>query len=391
MQMKIILTCLMLMILAGNCPTWGQEKEKKWELNGYVKDLRTLYFFDGLDSVLVDNLLHNRLNFKWFASENLTVKVEFRNRIFYGELVRQLPDFGKLPDTNNDFFDLSFNIIDANAVVFNTTIDRGYVEYNKNDWEVRVGRQRINWGINLAWNPNDIFNAYSFFDFDYEERPGSDAIRIKKYTGIASSIEVAANIADNSDDWVLAGLWKTNKWNYDFQLLAGKARQDFVLGTGWAGSIHNAGFKGEVTWFKPFDDSRADAFETFLLSVSADYSFSGGLYLNGSFLINTGLSSVTGTGGFNTLNSDRLDTKRVLPYPYATFLQSNYAINPLLTVGISWMTFPGEEAFFINPVLTASVFSNIDLDIIGQVFYQKKERGYRSDSPALFLRMKWSF
>ena len=83
------------------------------------------------------------------------------------------------------------------SVVFNTTIDRVFLEYNKNDWEVRVGRQRINWGINLAWNPNDVFNAYSFFDFDYEERPGSDAIRIRKYTGIASSVELAANITDD--------------------------------------------------------------------------------------------------------------------------------------------------------------------------------------------------
>ncbi|MDN5214248.1 hypothetical protein QQ020_19375 [Fulvivirgaceae bacterium BMA12] len=389
--MKYIFTGLLLFILINNSPLRAQEKERKWELNGYVKDLRALYFFDGLDSVLVDNLLHNRLNFRWYAHEHFTVKLELRNRIFYGELVRQFPDFGKLPDTNNDFFDLSFNIIDANSLVFNTTIDRGYIEYNKNDWEVRVGRQRINWGINLAWNPNDIFNAYSFFDFDYEERPGSDAVRIKKYTGIASSIEVAANIADDSDDWVLAGLWKTNKWNYDFQLLAGKARQDFVLGAGWAGSIYNAGFKGEVTWFKPFDDSRQDTFETWLLSISADYSFSGGLYLNGSFLINTGLESGLGTDTFNTLSADRLDTKSVLPYPYATFLQSNYTINPLLTMGVSWMTFPGEEAFFINPVLTASVFSNVDLDVIGQIFYEKKEQGYRSDSPALFLRVKWSF
>ena len=389
--MKTRAKCFLLVIFAGFSEAHAQEEAVKWELNGYLKDLRTLFFADGLDSVLTDNLLHNRLNFQWYATEHLTAKLELRNRIFYGELVRQIPDFGDLPDVNNDFFDLSFNLIDARSLVFNTTIDRLYLEYNKNDWEIRVGRQRINWGINLAWNPNDVFNAYSFFDFDYEERPGSDAVRIKKYTGIASSVEVAASITDDIEEWVMAGLWKINKWNYDFQFLTGVARNDFVLGSGWAGNIRNAGFKGEFTWFRPLDDNDEGAFETFLVSLSADYSLSNGLYLNGSFLINTGLDQDAGLNTINNLNFDRLDTKRVLPFPYATFLQASYPINPLLTAAFSWMTFPGEESFFINPTFTASVFSNLDLDVIGQIFYEKKEEGYQADSPALFMRVKWSF
>ena len=52
-------------------------------------------------------------------------------------------------------------------------------------------RQRINWGQTLVWNPNDIFNAYSYFDFDYIERPGSDAIRLQYYPDYSSAIEMA--------------------------------------------------------------------------------------------------------------------------------------------------------------------------------------------------------
>lgn len=33
----------------------------------------------------------------------------------------------------------------------------------------------------MAWNPNDWFNTYNYFDFDYEERPGTDAIRVRVY------------------------------------------------------------------------------------------------------------------------------------------------------------------------------------------------------------------
>ena len=47
-------------------------------------------------------------------------------------------------------------------------------DYRDNKINFRIGRQRINWGTTTIWNPNDIFNAYNFLDFDYEERPGMD-------------------------------------------------------------------------------------------------------------------------------------------------------------------------------------------------------------------------
>ncbi|MCG8318265.1 MAG: hypothetical protein MI921_02070 [Cytophagales bacterium] len=50
-----------------------------------------------------------------------------------------------------------------------------------------IGKHRINWGKSYVWNPNDVFNAYSFFDFDYEERRGTDALLIKYTTSPFSS------------------------------------------------------------------------------------------------------------------------------------------------------------------------------------------------------------
>ena len=90
---------------------------------------------------------------------------------------------------------------DSSRWVFHIMLDRLYAEYTYKNFEAKVGRQRINWGINMAFNPNDIFNAFSYFDFDYEERPGSDAILLKYYTGIASSIEVAGKMADSLEDF----------------------------------------------------------------------------------------------------------------------------------------------------------------------------------------------
>ena len=108
-------------------------------------------------------------------------------------------------------------------------LDRLYLDYVKGNLEVRLGRQRVNWGINTVWNPNDIFNAFTFTDFDYEERPGSDALRVKYYTGFASSIEIAVKAFDRKEDAVGGILWKFNKWNYDFQALVGIMQEDLNI------------------------------------------------------------------------------------------------------------------------------------------------------------------
>jgi len=63
------------------------------------------------------------------------------------------------------------------------------------------------------------------------------------------SVELAVNLGDDTEDFVAAGLWKINKWNYDLQFLGSYVREDIALGMGWAGNIKTSGFKGELTYF----------------------------------------------------------------------------------------------------------------------------------------------
>jgi len=264
--------------------SFGQEeKPKNWSLSGYVKNLQTVIIQDvsipqiGFDTTLVlnDNLIHNRLNFKWYPNENWTFKADLRTRLFFGEIVKSTPNYGELVgDANNDFFDLSVLLVDQPSFVAHTMLDRLYLEYVKGNWEVRLGRQRINWGINTIWNPNDIFNAFAFTDFDYEERPGSDALRVQYYTGFASSIEVAVKAFDKWEDAVAAAMIKFNKWNYDFQILTGVVNEEWVIGGGWAGNIKNASFKGELSYFQSFDEMVDNSFAA---TFGMDYSFKKGL------------------------------------------------------------------------------------------------------------------
>ena len=366
-----------------------EEKEQKWQLTGYLKDLITIDV--GGDSLQVDNLLHNRLNFKWYPSSDFNIYIDVRNRLFVGKSVGNNPLFAQAVDLNNDYLDLSVQFPEGKNWLFHSMIDRAYFEWYRNDWEISFGRQRINWGVNLVWNPNDLFNAYSFFDFDYSERPGSDAIKVKKYLGFASSVEVAANMADSFDKMVWAGLFRWNKWNYDFQLIAGKARRDLVTGIGWAGNIHQAGFKGEATYFIPYKDDLAE--ETQLMaSFAIDHAFKNTLYLHGSLLYNSRGNDKAGQTGFGLAALEPLTARNLSPFRWSLFLQSTYQFHPLLSGGVSVIYFPGQRnALFLNPTLGYSMKENWDLSLVLQWYYDKLYGEYGAMAQLIYFRGKWSF
>ena len=374
---------------------YTQEKESKVAFRGYVKNMTSVMQLN--DSTMwYENLIHNRLNFTWYATDNFTVYLEARNRILMGDFVKELhPLYGEVVDGNNDYFNLSTNVVDNKSLLINTMVDRLHVQWTKGDWEVKIGRQRVNWGINLAWNPNDIFNAYSFFDFDYEERRGVDAMRIIYYSGVASSWEIAGKLARNKEDWVGGGIRRINKWNYDFQFVGGIAQGDFMLGMGWAGNIKLAGFKGEVTYLKPIFDTPTNlAYKQLLIgAVSFDYSFKNSLYLNGSVLYNSKNPIESAIGlGMTTTNAN-FTMRDLSTYRWSSFVQSAYQFTPLFFGSISVMAFPGTDAIFLNPSLSFSLTQNIDVGLFGQLFFDNDPLtgNYTSKNPSGFLRLKWSF
>ena len=381
----------LLILLFFHRPACGQEqdrKEPKWYVDGYVKNLVTVSLIRGLDSAWVENQIHHRLGLEWYPNPNLTGSIEIRNRIFYGDFVKNIPFYDELVDLNDDFFDLSVIIVDSESWLIHSMIDRAYLEWNKEDWEVTLGRQRINWGVTLVWNPHDLFNAFSFFDFDYEERPGSDALRVKKYTGFASSIEFAANIADDFNQQTSALLWKLNQWEYDFQFLVGKAKEDLAVGVGWAGNLSDAAFKGELTYLHPYRDNAFDP--VWLASISADYSFESSLYLHSSVYLNSGGEQNPDNPFLNT-RIGRLTVRDLSPYIVSTLLQTSYTFNPLLNGGMALIFYPGSNALFLNPTATVSLKKNWDLDLIGQFFFDKVNESYRPVNKLLFFRLKFSY
>jgi len=164
----------------------SQEEEKPtfwkshFEYDGYVKFMQT-FTGDQEGNIYDQSLWHNRINTKLKINKSHEVIFQARNRILYGEAVRLNTQMKSFLDFDNGIADLSLVVGEEDKFLYSGIIDRLYYKGVSGDWEWSLGRQRINWGINSFFNANDIFNAFTITDFDYEERPGSDAVRIQKY------------------------------------------------------------------------------------------------------------------------------------------------------------------------------------------------------------------
>ncbi len=389
--MSISRTYAVLYLLLITIAAIGQEEtEPKVEFKGYLKSLGSTYFLKlpifPESQMFTDQLLHNRLNFKWYPSENITLYAELRNRLFWGDQVRLNPNY--LDEVNrgsDNFFDWSVGKYDKKGYALHANLDRFYGEWTKGQWEVRLGRQRVNWGISTTWNPNDIFNAYNFTDFDYEERPGSDALRIRRYTGVTSSIEIAVKAANDWEKVTAAMLGKFHLGTYDLQVLAGVNENFIVAGGGWAGNLGNASFKGELSSFFPLADGDKTSVS---LSMGIDYTLSNQMYLSGGFLYTS--TGTTGNTNQSIFESD-LSARQLFPYRWATLATVMYPITPLVNSAFIVLYSPGEaNMLFLNPTLSASIAQNWDVDLVGQIVFQKQEK-YESPVQAGFVRVKWSF
>jgi hypothetical protein len=347
------------------------------------------------------NLAHNRLNFKYIPvnsdKHKLNFNLSLRNRFLYGDLTKKIPQYGDVLGTDNGLADLSWTYLNKNGFVLNTALDRLYIDYSYKNFQLKIGRQRVNWGIGLVWNPNDIFNAFSYIDFDYEERPGSDAVTFTWYSSPTSSLDVVAkmdkNPLDSTCKYSVAARYLFNINNYDLQVITGKSDNDLMAGFGWSGGIKNVSFRGEISTFVPVLERNINKQTALCATVEADYTFSNSLYLHGAFLFNSsGKAENSEAMNLLALQND-LSAKKLSFGMFELFANITYPISPIVSVSFATMFNPADLSAYISPNFSISLQDNLDLLIGSQLLLGKSNTEYASmgNTYAAFTRLKWNF
>lgn len=331
-----------------------------------------------------DHLVHNRINYAWDITKSLSLHIEVRNRLFIGESVKNNPGFGNLIDQNLDYFKVGGIVVEEQSFILHSVIDRANLSFTKGKWQVILGKQRINWSQSYVWNPNDIFNAYSFFDFDYEERRGTDAIFLSYETSPLSSVQLASSIHEDWDSTILSSYYRFNKWNYDFQVLGGKYETDLCFGVGWSGQLKTIGFSGELSYFDPYTTA-ADG--TFIGDVSFDYRLPNTLNFRLEAIYNSNPST-----SFPGVFFLQPVTAKSLTFNHSSaFASIGYDFTPLLKFNLNGIWNIDDESFFINPNLNISLNKNSELLIAVQTFGGSTGSLYSGLGTYLYTRLKFNF
>jgi hypothetical protein len=372
--------------------TSGQEKIA---FSGYLSNMTSVYHIP--DHWLWENSLHNRLNLDLYPTDWFTASAQVRNRLIAGNTIRILPGYAESVGGDQGWMDLSWasdgELGDSAGYVLSSMVDRLWMQFSFGNLEIKAGRQRINWGQTFVWNPNDIFNSYSYFEVDYPERPGSDALRVSYYTGNASTLELAAKI-DSADRVTAAGYFRFNTLGFDIQLLGGiYQEQDLILGTGWSGNLGPAAFRGELSYFRDLDQFR-DTTGYLMTSFGFDFTFSNSLMIQAEGLY-SGFAKEMDVSNFLQFYAGNLDVKNLGFTPWSFFVNISYPLTPLLNGSFATIWYPEWKGAYLGPSLDLSLNNNFDLSLILQYFTAEFEDPSgvknRDNNTFGFFRFKWSF
>ncbi len=365
--------------------------QDKFSFNGYVSNMgQTVVAKDtnGNYQSAWDLIIHNRLNLAYYANDKFTFHLQGRNQFLWGESVSLNPDYAKTFAQDRGWADLNWNWFENDNNFLNTQIDRAYVEYVNGNLEMSLGRQRVNWGRTFVWNPNDIFNAFSYYDFDYMERPGSDAFRAQYYLGMASSVEVVTKI-DSANNLTFAGIGKFNKWGYDLQVLGGYVNsQDYVIGAGWEGNIKALGFRGEMSYYHS-EKNFADTTGSFLASLAVDYLFPKSISAQIEFLYNDP-KNILDLNNASALYQAPPDSKSLSFSEYNFFVNIVWPATPILTINIASMYYTDYKGYFLMPGIDFSITEDLYFSLIYQ-YFNLEVMSQRSATNLAFARIKWNF
>jgi hypothetical protein len=332
---------------------------------------------------------NGRADLRWYPKNGWEGYAAVRYLSTYGGVVESTPGYADLVARDSGWLDLTIPLVDGGDHVAYVNFDRLSIQHTVGRLEVQVGRQRVNWGVNFAWNPHDIFNASSFFDITYIEKPGSDSIRARYYTGPVSAAETAVKV-DFDNRVTAAGLFRTNIGGYDLQTFAGSIQGAFGAGFGWSGQLASAGFNGELVYYGAGGTGNVTE-EQFIAASGANYTFANSLMLTTEFIYNS-LGTTDPVGRNPVLGTLFTDARLLSRARWNVMLSASHQASPLTRLGLATVYNPDDRSAYLSPQVDYSMSNNITLTVAGQLLYGDPLTQFSSDSgSSLFGWLKGSF
>lgn len=237
-------------------------------------------------------------------------------------------------------------------------LDRAFLDFSLGDWDLRVGRQAINFGQAQIWNPVDLVDSNSPLDFDVVKE-GVDAVRASWAVSSTASVQGLVAFPDGGNLALVRGEVLVGTADLGF-LVAADARTDgTVLGFEVKGDW-GVGYWIESA-FHDLDDG-----EDFLQVVAGfDYSFpvQDQLYL--ALQVYRDESGGTGVADYDYRALGT--TRRFLARSYGSLI-ANLSFNELTTLNGSVIYNLEDSSFVTTLGLVRYFFENLEVTVRASLF-----------------------
>ncbi len=178
------------------------------------------------------------------------------------ELFPNLPAnfyFGDTP-LNDDrrLMDLTDTIVDKDSYFLEQRLDRLYLALVPQWGSIKIGRQAITWGNGFIFNPFDLFNPFPPTEIDRDYKVGDDMVNVQlslPKSGDLQGLYVVRRNPDThsvaADQSSLAGKLHVAAGTTEFDIMAARNYEDYVMGIGSRGNLADAAWRLDATWTFP--------------------------------------------------------------------------------------------------------------------------------------------
>jgi hypothetical protein len=189
------------------------------------------------------NLNRIRLKPELDLWENARVNVEYEIDALYSEK-NLLFDLSSV-STNRQLFGLKWDLINKGNYKVTHYFDRLYFRQDFSWGNISMGRQRIAWGSGRIWNPTDLFNPVNPANFAKIEKDGADVAALAYFFGDFTNLDLVYNPQKKIENSNAGFRFRTNLNKYDLAIVGGYFDKRIDAGWDFAGSVFNAGVRGE--------------------------------------------------------------------------------------------------------------------------------------------------
>ncbi len=171
----------------------------------------------------------------------------------------------------------------SSRFLLNQNLDRFYVSYSKNAFNLNVGRAPIAFGSSKILNPTDVLTPISYQTLDKEERVGIDTVRVNYSLGALSLLDVGYVLGHKMDfaESAVFARFKTNVWSTDTSIMLMDFQENFMAGIDLSRSIGKASAWLESAYVIPkyFNEDEKKNLKNYLrTTVGFDYKLTESIY-----------------------------------------------------------------------------------------------------------------